>query len=1076
VLKQALCDALVGRDAELSALEDALLSVERDRSGGLVLIEGEAGMGKTRLAHELAERARALGWDVLWGSCPEAEVAVPYLPLVEALGNHFAGRTPEQIHGELGGAARELGLLFPQLSLPGVAPTAGDPAQAKLRLFESVVVVLRAAARDGGALLVVDDIHWSDASTRELLDHLARRLRDVPALVLCTYRSDELQRRHPLLPTLQAWRRARLAETVTVRPLPPLGVAEMIASIFDADEVADDFRDLIAERSEGNPFVVEEMLREAIERGDVYLAGGRWERRAVDEVGIPQTVREAILLRIGRLEDPHVEVLRAAAVLGRTFTYRALLELAGCDEQAVQSALEEALGAQLIVEVADPAPGYAWRHALTREAVYTDTVRPRRQRLHERAAAALAAAGAPPAEVARHLLDAGAPERAVPACLAAADEAERALALDEAAELLERVLPYLDELGHARTTCRVAELRWLVGKPAAAVQLLPDAIARLAAEAPAEVPAARLVLGRAYWETDAHDRALREYELALEALDPLGPSADLAMAYVRVAGMHVFALDHERGGETAQRAIAVAEEAGAEVERMWGRSMLAIALVEAGDKEDGLDLYAECFEESAARGWSLIATNVSYNEIWTRAHVPLGGLDLALGRLDRCPFHPYQIGSVEQLHAWATLVAGEPTRALEQAEAALAIYRGHALKLEWRARVTIADALLDLDRVDEAAAVLPARSPDAEIQDVIYDSSARVGIALALGRIEEAVALAEGIAAADRLRYPATIATAVEALIAGGRLDRAEAVVARAHPWPGNPAFADATARSALARGDAARAAALLEAAAERAASMGLGRWTLRVQLLRAEALAAAGDGGRARIVLQELIDESTKRGAVRAARTGAALAARLGLDVAPSAEPDEAADAPQLLPLGERLVTSLFADVRGYTDFARSAAPAATADYLATLHRLAVTEVGRRHGIVDKFAGDAVMATFNATGARVDHTELAAEAALALRDKAALLDIPIGIGIAVGPAVVGRAVSGANVSVLGSTTNLAARLQSAAETGEIVLAEEAHRRLDGWLAERGLTARRDLLELKGFPEPQPAYRLAAAR
>src|SRR6187455_180413 len=176
MLKQALCDALVGRDAELSALEDALLTVGRDRSGGLVLLEGEAGMGKTRLAHELADRAEAIGWTVLWGGCSEAEVALPYLPFVEALGNHFAQRSPAEIHRELGGAARELSLLFPQLELPDVEPPAGDPAQAKLRLFESVVAVLRAAARDAGVLLVVDDIHWSDASTRELLDHLARRL------------------------------------------------------------------------------------------------------------------------------------------------------------------------------------------------------------------------------------------------------------------------------------------------------------------------------------------------------------------------------------------------------------------------------------------------------------------------------------------------------------------------------------------------------------------------------------------------------------------------------------------------------------------------------------------------------------------------------------------------------------------------------------------------------------------------------------------------------------------------------------------------------------------------------------
>ena len=215
--------------------------------------------------------------------------------------------------------------------------------------------------------------------------------------------------------------------------------------------------------------------------------------------------------------------------------------------------------------------------------------------------------------------------------------------------------------------------------------------------------------------------------------------------------------------------------------------------------------------------------------------------------------------------------------------------------------------------------------------------------------------------------------------------------------------------------------------------------------------------------------------GAHGPARAAAALAQQLELDVSLPLEP-EVATAPELLPLGERLVTSLFADIRGYTDMAQAAPPAANAEYLATLHRLAVTEVGRRHGIVDKFAGDAVMATFNATGARTDHTELAAEAALALRDKAALLDIPIGIGIAVGPAVVGRSVSGSNVSVLGSTTNLAARLQAAAGSGEIVLAEEAHRRLAGWLGERGLDARQDLLELKGFSGPQAAYRLAAPR
>ena len=170
-----------------------------------------------------------------------------------------------------------------------------------------------------------------------------------------------------------------------------------------------------------------------------------------------------------------------------------------------------------------------------------------------------------------------------------------------------------------------------------------------------------------------------------------------------------------------------------------------------------------------------------------------------------------------------------------------------------------------------------------------------------------------------------------------------------------------------------------------------------------------------------------------------------------------------------------MFADVRGYTPLASTSPPEELADRIITLHRWAAAEVGRRSGIVDKFAGDAVMATFNVAGSRVDHAVLAVEAALALRDKAALMDLPVGIGIAVGPAVVSRTVDEANVSVLGAATNLASRLQQAAAGGEILLSDEAFRRVSSWLTERGLTVEPQELELKGFDGAQPAYRLRAS-
>jgi class 3 adenylate cyclase len=204
------------------------------------------------------------------------------------------------------------------------------------------------------------------------------------------------------------------------------------------------------------------------------------------------------------------------------------------------------------------------------------------------------------------------------------------------------------------------------------------------------------------------------------------------------------------------------------------------------------------------------------------------------------------------------------------------------------------------------------------------------------------------------------------------------------------------------------------------------------------------------------------------------AVAARLGLTLPePAASPSHDTTEPKLARAGERFVTSMFADVRGYTELTSATAPAELSDRIQTLHRWAAAEVGRHHGFVDKFAGDAVMATFNATGTRVDHATEALESALAVSGKAALLDLGVGIGIAVGPAVVGRTLEGGNVSVLGTTTNLAARLQTAAAAGEIVLSDEAHRRVAPWLAERGLQAVSQELELKGFDRPLPAWRLS---
>jgi adenylate cyclase len=291
----------------------------------------------------------------------------------------------------------------------------------------------------------------------------------------------------------------------------------------------------------------------------------------------------------------------------------------------------------------------------------------------------------------------------------------------------------------------------------------------------------------------------------------------------------------------------------------------------------------------------------------------------------------------------------------------------------------------------------------------------------------------------------------------------------------GQPGLDFADGRILLAAGRAAEARPFLERALASFEGSGLRLWAWRAGALAGEAAAQSGDEDAARSLLASCIRDAHRAGAIRARDAALATAERFGLDVPPlEDEADFDLAKPGVLTAGERMVTSMFADVRGYTPIAAASAPEDLADRMTTLHRWAAAEVGKRQGIVDKFAGDAVMATFNVTGARVDHAALALDAALALRDKAALMDLPVGIGIAVGPAVVSRSVDERNVSVLGSTTNLAARLQTAAGGGDILLSDEAFRRVSSWLGERGLTAEPEQLELKGFDGAQPAYRLAS--
>jgi class 3 adenylate cyclase len=1075
VLDRVLCPRLVGREQQLFALEDALLAAHRGESR-LVALGGEAGVGKTRLAGELAKGARRMGWNVLLGACSEAELPVPYLPMVEALGNYLSGQDIGLIGESLGAARRELAQLFPQLGVEEPVTPVGDPGQAKLRLFEAVVGLLARAARDQGLLLILEDVHWADSATRELLDHLCRRLTSMRALLLLTYRSDELDRRHPLAPVLQSWRRSGTAELITLAPLDRSQVAEVISAILDGEQVEPAFRELMYARSEGNPFVVEEMLKEVIDRAGAQRSTDGWQRRSLEQLGIPDTVRDAILLRFARLDPAEAEVLQAGAVLGRTFDYPTLLATSGASEAAVHRALEVGVAQQLLDELAAATANYRWRHALTQEAISTEIVLPRRQALHGRAADALIAAGAGALVVAGHLLGAGRFQEAVPACLKAAEEAEASFAFADALELLELALPHVQaSMDRSQVLCRMGSLLWMEDKSVQAAEVLAEGIAGLEGHGDERGAARyRLVLGRCHWEASRPDLAREEYDRARRTLEQHPPSAALAMAYMRLAGLYQFDID-PRTFESASKAVEVARVAGADFERLWAQSFVALALFDTGDEAKAQTMLDDCFTEALRRGFSMIAHNIAYNDTWMRLHAMSAGLTERLDVLASEPGPAVLTNMIATARAWTLRAQGELAPALAATERQSALRTSD--KLRWRTQVERAEVLLELGRIQEARAALPAISERAELQDLIYDAGPQIRLRLQIGHVAEAVELARQIATHASRLAPCNdaVAVAVEALVEAGLVDEAQDSVdaTRAVGLEMGEVFLDeAQGRILLARGEAAKATALLEAVARTAANRGFRLVEWRARTLAADALAQVGRPQDAERELTLVVAGADEADAVLIANGARAVAERHRLAL-PARAPGPNAQ-PDIVVAGERLVTSMFADVRGYTALTETAPPAEMAERITTLYRWAAAEVTRHHGVVNKFAGDAVMATFNATGTRIDHAREALEAALALSGKAALLELGVGIGISVGPAVVGPKTADQDIMVLGGATNLAARLQAAAKAGEIVLSDEAHWRVAAWLKERGLEAMQEALELKGLDGHQAAWRLRA--
>ncbi|HEV3401273.1 MAG TPA: AAA family ATPase [Acidimicrobiales bacterium] len=475
----------VGREGEFAQLRQAW---DETASAGLrvVLLAGEPGVGKTRMAAELATQVHAEGATVLAGRCDE-DMGVPFQLFVEPL-RQFVDHTPDdELPERLGRYGGELARLVPELAqrVPGLPPPLqADPETERYRVFDAVASWLSSVSGDRPLLLVLDDLHWAAKPNLLLLRHVLRSPDIGRLFVVGTYRDTELTHTHPLVELVADLRRGSVMDRVLLDGLTEDGVAaylrEAAGRELEEHELA--VARAIHAETQGNPFFVREVLRHLVETGAFNRQQGRWQALPVEALGIPEGVREVVGRRLSRLSETCIRVLRAAAVVGLEFELPVLEAASDLDEDRVLAALEEAMAARLVSESSPQALRYRFTHSLMRETVYSDLTTARRVTLHRRVGEAIETVYAGrlddhlPAlahHYSRAAIPAGGGSRAVAYALQAGDRALVQLAHHDAVAFYQQALDLFEisegehDIGrHLDLLIRLGEAQRRAGDPA----------------------------------------------------------------------------------------------------------------------------------------------------------------------------------------------------------------------------------------------------------------------------------------------------------------------------------------------------------------------------------------------------------------------------------------------------------------------------------------------------------------------------------------------------------------------------------------------------------------------------------
>jgi tetratricopeptide (TPR) repeat protein/KaiC/GvpD/RAD55 family RecA-like ATPase len=603
--------------------------------GGLVFVHGEAGIGKTRLLREVGAYAKSCGVQVLYGRCPalfRMDGVPPYIIWKEVIKDYLETCTLEHLDRVIGYYPAEVAKLVPEVNQKlRTIPQSFQisPEQEQNRLFEAVSQFITNMAREAPLLVVLDDLQWTDPSSLLLLHYLARGVQKTSLLLLGAYRSTDVDAEHPLTPVLTELNRERLQQSVSLKRMSVDDISEMIKQTLEQDDISPEFCRMIFEKTRGNPFFAEEVIKSLKEEEVICRERNKWKIKEVLKIELPETVKSVVKTRIDRLDDKCQKVLTMASLVGNEFTLEALQGVIGLEEDRLGRIVDELLRIGLLKHrVVHGEDVCSFADTIVRDVVHEEIGTFELKKLHRVVGTALEKAYAQEAdehlgELASHFLESGDKDKALNYFLKAGEKAVKVYANTEAASYLQSALRLLEQKEgefqeKGRVLERLGDIKKLVGEYDDCLKNWNDALQPWShLDEKEKVSRLHRKMANVLWDKKGEEeRAKEHHDRALKILEAMPESAELASVYEDVAHMYYRTGDMTKASNWAEKALNLAKKLNASEVIAISYASLGTALAYAGDSKRAI----ECLEKGLK-----IALDYGYTETALRSYnnIPL---------------------------------------------------------------------------------------------------------------------------------------------------------------------------------------------------------------------------------------------------------------------------------------------------------------------------------------------------------------------------------------------------------------------------------------------------------------------